>query len=129
MKKHILPILLTFLTYSAMAQNKAIEKIWQRTNTYGDVSVFTAIDKLISSEDVFQLDSNGNVLVIPERLFCGTETTVSPKTDKPEIIGHWYWYNNSIIKIESSIRGHLVQKKYKVSKITDTELTLIELKI
>lgn len=128
MKKHILLIAFTFLSYSAMTQNKAIEKIWQLENVYGDVSVFTAVTELVRSPDVFKLDSNGEVLVIPERLVCGNETAVSSQTDKPEIIGRWYWDNNSIIRIESSIRGHLIQKKYKVSKLTDTQLILIEIK-
>ncbi|WP_417352624.1 hypothetical protein [Flavobacterium alkalisoli] len=130
MKKHTL-FTIVFLALSAtvFAQNKAIEKVWQLDNIYADVHMFSALDKLMSGEDIFELKANGDVVIANNFTYCGTTTKkdATAKETKTQVIGKWNWINSTTIEMETLVRGLPVKKKYKVSKVNNDELILIDL--
>ncbi len=129
MPKYTLFILFTFLSYTGFAQNTAIEKVWQLNNVYGNVYVYSAIDKFIKSPDVFELNKNGNIITIQSSTsgLCGNEKRSDANSPFPQIKGKWRWVNSSIIEIEYPEKGKLFKKRFEVSKLTDNELILIDL--
>lgn len=130
MKKHIL-FTIVFLAVSAtiFAQNKAIEKVWQLHNIYGDVHMYTALDQLRSGEEIFEIKANGDIVAVNNFTYCGTTTKKDNVTNeiKTQVTGKWRWVNSTTIEMETSFRGLPVKKKYKVSKVNENELILIDL--
>ena len=91
--------------------------------------MFSALDKLMSGEDIFELKANGDVITANNFTYCGTitEKDATAKETKTQVIGKWNWINSTTIEMETLVRGLPVKKKYKVSKVNNDELILIDL--
>lgn len=116
------------LMLTGFTTNPGIEKVWKLKGIYGDVHTYTALEELEVSVDVFSFNSDGTITAKRDNMHCGNDTNSYPLYEILTI-GKWNWVKDNTIQLRIERMGRLEIKKYKVSKLTDTELTLIELKI
>ncbi|MEE1899431.1 hypothetical protein V1389_13865 [Flavobacterium rakeshii] len=131
-KHTFLYITFLLLSVSGFAQNSNLYKAWLPTGKHGDVYTYEAINDIGAYPNAFIFDKSGTLLEKYKGANCGTskvrgtdkDVNTTPKT---QVLGKWRWLKPSVIEVETKERGTLIRKKYKISKVDDTSLILIDL--
>lgn len=131
-KHTFLYITFLLLSVSGFAQNSNLYKAWQPTGKHGDVYTYEAINDIGAYPNAFIFDKSGTLLEKYKGVNCGTSKVRGTDKDvnnnpKTQVLGKWRWLKPSVIEVETKERGTLIRKKYKVSKVDDTTLILIDL--